>query len=70
MGIGEPIAPPRMTPARGPPLWEQENSGTSFSMKSALRAIRLLSRNPSDRSGSGRLHLMDGRQSQTAQKSS
>lgn len=28
--IDEPTAPPGITPARGPPLWEEEDSGTLF----------------------------------------
>jgi len=28
--IGERTTPPRITPARGPPLWEEEDSGSIF----------------------------------------
>jgi len=48
--IGEPALPPRIAPARGPRYGRKRTPGPSFSMKSALPAIRLLSRNRSTNS--------------------
>jgi len=42
--IGEPAAPPRIAPTRGPPQWEEATPEPSFSMKNGLQAIRSLSR--------------------------
>jgi hypothetical protein len=28
--VGEPSTPPRIAPARGPPPWEEDDSGTVF----------------------------------------
>jgi hypothetical protein len=43
--IGEPTAPPRITPARGPPRWEEEDCATLSLDEGRFRAISLLSRN-------------------------